>query len=121
MWVRLMETDAVLDVELRGRKLPHRPVQLLDTEPSRGHGVQEVVPGDLADLVSGCWLVEKRVEDLQCTLADCERRLDILLRWVCGRFGWACWLWRDCCAFGLGLDLGVRSSPIRFLLSLSQL
>jgi hypothetical protein len=115
-----METDAVLDIKLCGCELPHRAIQFLDAEASGSHSVQEIVPGDLADLISGCWCVKESGEDFQGTLSQGKSGLDV---WpcVCGRF-WCCSFdfRRVRYAFCFGFDLFVWLSPFRLFFGVSK-
>lgn len=107
-----MKTDIVLDIKSRGSELPDRSIEFLDSEACRSHGVQEVVPGDLIDLVGCSWRVEESAKNFKSSLTYGEGWLEVLLH-ACGRF-WGCGVGflRNRCVFCFWFDLFVGLGPV---------
>ncbi len=56
--MRFVKLDTPLNIQLRGRKLPDRAVELLGREPGSSHGMKEFGPCYVAWRVGLCWIVE---------------------------------------------------------------
>jgi hypothetical protein len=116
LFVRLMETDALLHLQSSRREVSNGAVELLRREPDPNHGVQEVYPFDFSWCSADTWCEEDSLQDFQRSSVDCECGSVVWEIMLCsGRLDIVLVFHLDCSSASLGLGLGLQLPRILFL------